>query len=300
MKNTNAYYVSRYLRIMKHVICNLLYIALSLGNASAQKTDSLCYRIIDSKSLKEITLDELCIKLADAQVIFFGEEHQDSVAHAFESKLLEQLHQTYGQVSLSMEMLQSDVQLVLDEYLSGYIPEKNFAQDAKLWNNYADYRPLIEFAKDKNIPVLAANAPSRYSNRVTKLGLEALDSMSSAAMQLIAPLPIDTLTGRYYEKFVEAMGGNHITGMHFFQSQNLWDATMAYRINAFNIIHPKNKILHINGRFHSDEKLGTVAQLDRYNSNLTVSVISFSSQNDKNLKDEELRNLADFVVIRNH
>src|SRR5690606_2589367 len=95
-------------------------------------------------------------------------------------------------------------------------------------------RPLVEYAKAHGIPVLAANAPSRYTNRVTRDGLASLHVLNKSARSLLAPLPIDTLTGAYFEKFTGLMGGHGgMENLKIYQSQNLWDATMAYRISRW-------------------------------------------------------------------
>ena len=40
-------------------------------------------------------------------------------------------------------------------------------QDARPWANYeTDYAPLVHFAKDVGMPVIAANAPRRYVGAV--------------------------------------------------------------------------------------------------------------------------------------
>ena len=89
--------------------------------------------------------------------------------------------------------------------------------------------------------------------------------MDKSAKHRDAPLPIDTLAGRYHEKFAGLMGGHGGMGnLKIYQSQNLWDATMAYRISRFFKEKTVRKILHLNGRFHSDEQLGTVAHLGNY------------------------------------
>src|SRR5690606_6368530 len=130
---------------------------------------------------------------------------------------------------------------------------------------------LVEYAKEYQMEVLAANAPSRYTNRVTREGLQSLGVLDKTAKKLLAPLPVDTLTGAYYEKFAGLMGGHGGMGnLKIYQSQNLWDATMAYRISRFFRKKTVKKILHLNGRFHSDEKLGTVAHLKKYASRLSV------------------------------
>lgn len=267
--------------------------------ASAQPAEHNGYRIYDTRSQLEISLPRLAAVLQEATVIFFGEEHNDSVAHALQYELLKALDEQYEGVALSMEMLVSEDQLVLDEYLSGLVTEHNLMKDAALWANYQDYRPMITYAKENHIRVLAANAPARYTNRVTREGLESLRPLDKAAKALLAPLPIDTLEGRYYEKFAELLGGHGAMGrMKIYQSQNLWDATMAYRISKFSKERFIKKILHLTGRFHSDEKLGTVAHLRNYAPRLRLATIScFPAEISGRPAWHNYEHLADFIIL---
>ncbi|MGO3161943.1 ChaN family lipoprotein [Sphingobacterium sp. JB170] len=258
------------------------------------------YKIYSVKLGKEITLAELTADLVHAEVVFFGEEHSDSVAHVLQLEVFKALHGLHGNgLSLSMEMFQTDVQLVLDEYLTGQVTEKNLNADARPWKNYKDYRPLVEYAKENVLHVLAANAPSRYTNRVTRNGIESLEELPKEAKKLIAPLPIDTLTGRYYEKFNALLGGHEGMGnMKIYQSQNLWDATMAWNIARLAKKSSVKQVLHLNGRFHSDEKLGTYAQLQRYAKRLKLLNISAFSHESFSKPDwAAWQHLADFIII---
>lgn len=279
------------------VICTALFIRTSTTHAQADRS---LYIIYDTERKAEITFAELTASIGHADIVFFGEEHNDSIAHVLQFELLKAMDERYAGVALSMEMLVSDDQLVLDEYLSGLITERNFNKDAVLWNNYTDYRPMVEYARENGLPVLAANAPSRYTNRVTRSGLESLNALDKSAKHLLAPLPIDTLTGRYYEKFTALMGGHEsMGGLKIYQSQNLWDATMAYRISRFSKGRNIRKVLHLNGRFHSDERLGTVAQLRNYVSRRTsVVTISCFPDNGYNEPDwESFSHLGDFIIL---
>ncbi len=278
------------------ILCAIILSQVSLLVA---QPDSTRYRIYDTQSQQEITLAQLADNLSRTDVVFFGEEHNDSVAHVLQYELLIALHERYTNVALSMEMFVSDDQLVLDEYLLGLITERNLSKDVVLWNNYNDYRPLVEYAKEHQLPVLAANAPSRYTNRVTREGLQSLNALDKAAKKLLAPLPIDTLTGAYYDKFAGLMGGHEGMGnLKIYQSQNLWDATMAYRISRFTKKKPVKKILHLNGRFHSDEKLGTVAQLKKYASKLSVANIScFANERFNDPDWNEFTHLGDYIIL---
>jgi len=263
------------------------------------QVDSSLYRIYDTHTQQEITLPQLADALQATDVVFFGEEHNDSVAHLLEYELLKAMDERYDGIALSMEMFVSDDQLVLDEYLSNIITERNLSKDAVLWNNYKDYRPMVEYAKAQGIPVLAANAPSRYTNRVTREGLESLNVLDKSARLLLAPLPIDTLSGAYFEKFARLMGGHEGMGnLKIYQSQNLWDATMAYRISKLAKKKAVKKILHINGRFHSDEQLGTVAHLRNYLRRKVVANIScFPHESFAHPDWSAFSNLARFIIL---
>jgi len=263
------------------------------------QADSTLYRIYDTHTQQEITLLELAGALQDADVVFFGEEHNDSVAHVVQYELLKAMHERYSGVALSLEMFVSDDQLVLDEYLAGLITERNLSKDAVLWNNYKDYRPLVEYAKEHRLAVLAANAPSRYTNRVTREGLESLKALDKPAKALLAPLPVDTLTGAYYDKFAGLMGGHEgMANLNIYQSQNLWDATMAYRISKLAKKKAVKKILHLNGRFHSDERLGTIAHLRKYAPRTKVANISCFPHDSFTQPDWiEWEHLGDYIIL---
>src|SRR5262245_42548378 len=107
------------------------------------------------------TMDELLAASRTAEVTFVGEPHNDPVAHYLEEQFL---RDTWDRrLALSMEMFERDVQYVLDEYLADLITEPNLISNGRAWKNYkSDYSPLVEFAKEKKIPVIAANAPRRY------------------------------------------------------------------------------------------------------------------------------------------
>jgi len=293
----NAYLSS--MNVFKHTIAAVA-VLFSVAPLVARQDPTTPYRIYDTRAEREISLPELVDAMQHVDVVFFGEEHNDSVAHVLQYELLRAMNERYDSVALSMEMLVSDDQLVLDEYLAGLITELNFRRDAVLWKNYDDYRPVVEYAKTQQLKVLAANAPSRYTNRVTRGGLESLEALSDAAKALLAPLPIDTLTGAYHEKFNTLLGEHQsMATLKIYQSQTLWDATMAYRIGRFAGELPGVKILHLTGRFHSDEKLGTVAQLARYAPALRVCNISCFSHmlffDDPQW--ESFRHLGDYVIL---
>ncbi|SEP43313.1 ChaN family lipoprotein [Mucilaginibacter sp. OK283] len=281
------------LSILLLIIC-LPFVALS------QATPVIHYKIFSTATQKPATVADIINNMAKADVLFFGEEHNDSTGHLLELELFKQLAQQYpGKTALSMEMFTTDCQLVLNEYLNGFIREKNLVSDARTWPNYKDYRPLVELAKQSQIPVVAANAPSRYTNMVTRNGLNSLQQLDAQARGYLPPLPIDTATGPYYDKFVKIMGGHAaMAGMQIYQSQNLWDATMGWSIAQFYKKHTDFKIMQINGGFHSEEKMGAVAQLKKYAPKARVITIgAYADESFDNPDWTKFSKLADYIIL---
>ncbi len=278
----------------------LLFITLIILPFFVQAQDlSQHYKIYDVKKQKAISLDDIITDMANIDVLFFGEEHNDSVGHYLEVNLFKKLAIAYGnKVGLTLEMFHTDVQPVINEYLTGIITEKNFIKEGRAWNNYKDYRPMVEFAKSEGIKVIGGNAAARYSNAVTKNSLEILTKLPTNSQQFLPPNAIDTLTGRYYDKFMALLGGHGMGAMKVYQTQNFWDATMAWSIAKFAKENKGKKIFQVNGRFHSDEKLGTYAQLKKYAPKLkALNISAFSSEDFANPNWEKHRDLGDYIIL---
>lgn len=160
---------------------------------------------------------------------------------------------------------------------------------------------MVEYAKQNKIPVIAANPPRRYVNLVSRRGMKSLDSLSKDAKKILPPLPYDTLTGRYREKFMEVMQGTPGGGNpNVYYSQSLWDAGMSYSIYKFLKHNKGKKIFHCVGGFHTEEKLGTAAQLQMRNKKLNIlNIASFSDKSFANPNWEEESYRGDYIILTN-
>jgi uncharacterized iron-regulated protein len=258
------------------------------------------YKIYDTRTKQVVTPDDIAAGCKDADIIFFGEEHDDSAGHYLEAEIFKSLYKVYGgNLALSMEMFETDCQLVVDEYMAGFISEDRFIKEARAWTNYKDYRPAVEFAKQNKLDVIAANPPRRYVNMVSRKGMLSLDSLPKVSKKFLPPLPYDTLTGPYREKFFVRMKGTPGSGNpRIYHSQSLWDAGMSYNIYNYWRSNKGKKIFHMVGRFHSDEKLGTAAQLQKRKAGLVIMNIScFSDNSFANPDWEKFSQLGDYVII---
>ncbi len=290
-------------------ICFLLIIGSQLFAQVTEKN----YKIYSVKSGKEATLNDIAEDMKNHDVLFFGEEHNDSIAHYLQNKMFEMLYQKFtNNITLSMEMFDRDVQTVMNEYLKGFIREKNFTKDARVWSNYKDYKPMVEFAKNNKLDIICANTPTRYTNLANRKGQKALMELPDESKKYFAPLPYDTASGKYYEKLM-ALTAHDTTsaadttikkmppmpmGFNMIMGQSLWDATMAYSISQYLKKNKAKKVMQVNGRFHSDEGLSIVTQLKKYSPKIKSLIISAGTDDSfPNIDWSKHNHLGDYIII---
>lgn len=257
--------------------------------------DKPAYRIFTGEG-KSIDYGKMLKKINGVEVILFGELHSNPICHWLELQFTQDLFAQQPDLTLGMEMFEADDQLILDEYLAGTIEDKHLRSEAKVWNNYdTDYRPLIEFAKEHQLTVVASNIPRRYANLVYREGMQTLDSLSDTAKQWIAPLPIEVdLSLPGYTDMMEMMGG-HGEGKdaeNLAKAQAVKDATMAH----FILSHLKDTLLHFNGTYHSQNYEGIVWYLKKARPDLEITTIHTVEQDNIDALEEEHRNTADFII----
>jgi uncharacterized iron-regulated protein len=290
---------------MKYIALTIVLFMLSAINAAGQLSYSEeQFRAFDGKG-SPVTMSDIVKAAGDADVVFLGEQHDDPVAHAIEAEFFRRVYAEYAakrKVTLSMEMFERDVQIVLNEYLSSLITEKHFLDASRPWGNYkTDYRPVVEFAKEKKLEVVAANAPRRYVNMVSRGGRESLDGLSKQAREWLPPLPYGQASPAYSAKFKALMGPSPEAQMgidKILSSQSLWDASMADSV--VNVLkRDKNAlVVHLNGRFHTESRLGTVEHLLKYRPKAHVIVVTIIATDDfKTFDKAKQTDLGDFVIL---
>lgn len=280
---------------MKTPVIFLMIVLLS-GSLLAQ--DKKSYQLYTSNGVP-VTYADMLPALKPADVVLFGELHNSAIAHWLQLELTRDLYDHKGSdLILAAEMFESDNQLILDEYLSGLISVSRFEAECRLWPNYqTDYKPLVEFAREKGLTFIASNVPRRYANVVSKAGFSALDSVPSGGRGYFPPLPIPydpELPG--YQNMLRMMGG---AGGHandnLPKAQALKDATMAFF--SLKPYVTGKQILHVNGTYHSQNHEGIVWYLNLYQPGLTIRVIHTVTQQDVHLLEEDHKGTADYILV---
>jgi uncharacterized iron-regulated protein len=281
------------MKTVRYLLITLLFVSIT-----AMKTGKPAYDLFNSKG-KSAKFKNLVKDAEKADIILFGELHNNPISHWLQLELTKELHAIYGEnLVLAAEMFEADNQLLLDEYVSGTIRQRNFEDEAKLWNNYkTDYKPLVEFAKEHSLKFVASNIPRRYASVVHQGGFEALDALPEEAKKFIAPLPAaydPELPG--YKAMIEmmsGMGGGHAND-NLPKAQAIKDATMSHFI--LKNLEPGKVVIHFHGTYHSNNFEGIYWYLKNQNPDLNILTIATVEQEEIDSLTSENSGLADYTI----
>lgn len=269
----------------------LLLMLVPLAHSLNAQADPQPFRLFTQEG-KATKYKKLLKAARKADVILFGETHNDAIGHWLQNLLARDLAAN-APLTVGMEMFESDQQQALNGYLAGKLKAADIDSVGEgLWSNFkTDYQPLVDWAAANDVPVIATNVPRSFARMVFKGGFEALNDVPDNMKRLLPSLPVPydaSLPG--YVRMLEMMPGGH-GGETFPMAQAIKDATMAHFI-------VKNKqagraFLHLNGSYHSDDFEGIGWYLKEYAPELSVMTISTVEQ-------ENLGELAKENVDKGH
>lgn len=253
------------------------------------------YQLFNTKGRKA-NYGQLMRKAEKADIVLFGELHNNPIAHWLQFELAGDLNKRRA-LKMGAEMFETDNQEALNSYLEGKVDEKGLDTLARLWSNYrTDYAPLVSFARENNLPFIATNIPRRYASMVFRNDFEVLDTLPAEEKNWIAPLPIaydPELPG--YKNMLTMMGGHR--GETFPKAQAIKDATMAHFI--LENFAGGEVFLHFHGTYHTDNYEGILWYLKLKRPDLKyVTISTVEQENVKKLNAEHL-NKADFILVVN-
>jgi uncharacterized iron-regulated protein len=266
-----------------------LFLVLSI---SLQAFDKPAYVLYNAKG-KKVSYEKMLKNLQKQDVVLIGELHNNPISHWLELEITQALSEK-RQLVLGAEMFERDNQAALSNYLQGKITAKGLDSSARLWKNYkTDYAPLVNFAKEKNLPFIATNVPRKYASQVSRGGFESLANLTSEEKSWIAPMPIAydaNLPG--YQKMLKMMGEH--TSPNMPKAQALKDATMAHFL--FTNWTPGSLFIHYNGSYHSEYYEGISWYLKRSKADIKIATIATVSQKEIDLLLPEHLLKADYII----
>lgn len=208
---------------------------------------------------KVLPLSEIISQVGRKTIVYVGEKHDRYGDHLIQLEVIRALHQRHPKLAIGMEMFQRRYQKPLDDYISGKTDEQTFLKESRYFStwrfNYHLYRPILRFAREHGIPVVALNQDHELVGKVASGGLEELSQAERAK------LPQEmTFDDEAYEKRLRRafeMHQHELPGdtapqvfEYFHQAQILWDETMAESIADFLADRPDYHMVVLAGNGH--------------------------------------------------
>lgn len=274
---------------MTHYL-TVLFLQLLVASTYAQHMPA--YRIFTGAG-KKISYKKMVRQAEKKDIILFGEIHDNPIDHWLQLKLVRDLSEKRSLI-LGAEMFEADNQVQLNNYLQGKTENLKKDPSMRLWSNYStDYAPLVEFAKENNLPFIATNVPNDFAKLVYRAGFEALKALSDEQLSFVAPLPIPFDSELKTYKAILKMMEHHATP-ELVMAQALKDATMAHFI--LKNYHEGQLFIHFNGTYHSEYYEGILWYLTRENDELKYVTIATVQQTSVRKLLPDNKEKADFII----
>lgn len=274
----------------------VLILLLSAFTLQGFEQDKPAYRIFDREG-NSTDFYEFTQAALEADMVFFGERHNNPIAHWLRQETLAELHEAdEKELIIGAEMFERDDQLILNEFLRGRTAERNFEEEAKLWSNYeTDYKPMVEWAAQHDVPMIATNIPRRYAAMVARHGPEYLEQLEDQAKSYIAPLPLKVdMELRSYKEMMQ-MAGDH-GSENMVKAQAIKDATMAHSILE-HFERDEHRFFHVNGAFHTLYGEGIIWYLEQGKSDFEKVTISTVEQQQTDSLETRHKKHGDFILV---
>lgn len=212
--------------------------------------------------------DAVLTKLARSEVVYLGETHDSDQDHQAELEIVRSLYAKNPRIAIGLEMFQRPYQKALDQYLAGEITELQLqaaTEYQKRWGfDWEYYAPLLRFAKQHHLPLLALNTPTEITQKVARQGL---GSLTPAEERSLLRGSVDTNNPAYrqiiFRTYQEHQGHASQGFEFFFQTQVLWDETMAAAITNFLQTDPGKQIIVLAGKGHIQYGYGIPSRVAR-------------------------------------
>ena len=278
--------------------------ALSLGLFLLCSSAATAQPTANPQPQQTYTNQEILQQLVKAKVVYLGETHDSAEDHQAQLKIVREMQRQNRKIAIAMEMFQRPFQSAIDNYLAGKLTQEQLVEQTEYdrrwpfpWEFYA---PILRFAKENQLPVLALNTPSEVTRKVASQGLESLTAEEKKHIPPISEIRTDNAEYRQlllevYQQHQKATQGNSTAFERFLQAQVLWDETMAEKIAEFVKANPDYQVVVLAGKGHIIYGYGIPSRVERRLGVGNVKVRSVLFNSTENLPLSADRPLADFV-----
>lgn len=202
----------------------------------------------------DTTVEKLIPVLAEKRVVFVGERHNRYDHHLMQLEIIRRLHQTHPKLAIGMEAFQQPFQRHLDDYVAGTISEQEMLRATEYYRrwrmDYRLYAPILRYAREQQLPVVALNLPVELTRKIGRTGLDGLSEAERARI----PAGIDRSDAAYEARIREVFeyhpNDSAQAFEHFLEVQLAWDEGMAERAAGFLQANPDHHMIILAGNGH--------------------------------------------------
>ena len=237
-----------------------------------------------SDGAEGLSRNQLINVLADSDAVYLGEFHDRDYDHTAQLEIIRALHARDPNIAIAMEMFHRPFQGFIDDYLAGDIGEEEMIAKTEYetrwgfpWELYA---PILRFAREEGIPVIAANVPRELTRKVAAGGLDALEEGDFRYAPPVEDIRLDNegyraMLSDIFQRHAQ-MGAGHAAGgedgdakanddgfERFFSAQVLWDETIAESVAISLREDPERQVVVILGRGHVAYDFGVPSRVER-------------------------------------
>ena len=232
------------------------------------------------ESANSASLPDLVEKLRSERLVYVGETHTALSDHMLQLDVLRGMAAQPGELVLGVEWFQARFQPALDDYIAGRIGEAEMLRLTEYYDrwrfDYRLYRPIMQFARDNAIPVIALNASRELTSAIGKLGIN--DLPATLRQQLPDSYDVSDKAYEAILRDVFVAHGRDEDGafQRFVEVQLTWDESMAQRAAEFLNGHADGRILILAGNGHIGGRSGIPNRVTRRTGIRGVTVATYN------------------------
>jgi uncharacterized iron-regulated protein len=233
-------------------------------------------------------LADIARNVSAKKIVYLGEQHDRYEHHVSQFETIKELYVRNNKIAIGMEMFQRPFQKALDDYIAGTIEEREFLRSSeyfKRWGfDYNLYKDILRFARQEKIPVVALNIRREIVDKVSKQGIEALTEEERKELPDAMDMTDEDYRKRLKETFEGHDAGGGMDFTNFYQSQIIWDETMASSIDEYLKKNPDRQMVVLVGGGHLVFGSGIPKRAFRRNG-LDYSILLNSDSVEKEIAD---------------
>jgi len=252
----------------------LLLLLLSMALPLQAYAGTTITRLADKKA---VTMQQLTAQAEAAELVLVGEVHDNPAVHDLQLAVVHYLNAKKLPLAIGLEVMQSDSQQQLDDWVNGKLSEEDFREVfSKNWSyDWRLYRDIFILARDNKIPMVGLNVPKELVKKVSRQGYKALTDEEKKKLPQGTNCDLNNPHTLFLEKSFQGLFTNVTNGRvfeYFCQAQTLRNSGMAANIAQYAKKNPKTKIVVLAGIWHA-VKNAIPEQLARNGSKMTSIVI---------------------------